>query len=778
MKIKRMKIALGGVVQGVGFRPFVYRLACSLGLKGYVLNSTKGVIIEVEGHSELLNRFYRLLLKNPPPLTAITARSVEFLKLAGFKNFKIRESREGAKKELLISPDIATCKKCLGELFSPSDRRFLYPFINCTDCGPRFTIITDLPYDRKYTTMKKFEMCEDCLAEYTDPLSRRYHAQPNACEKCGPQVRLISAKKGNLSSFSGYETIKKAAGFIEKGNIVAVKGVGGFHLMADACNQRVVLELRRKKMRPFKPFAIMSSDIEKVKEYCEVDRRTEELLLSPRRPIVLLKKRCCGRFKDIADAIAPNNNYLGVMLPYTPLHYLLLQNLHSPAIVATSANLQDQPLIFKDDEALQKLAGISEYFLLHNRDIENRVDDSIMQEMDGRGVILRRARGFVPLPVDTGNLRVRNTGVLGCGAELKNTFCLARDNLIFVSQHIGDLKNEETYNFYKEEIQKFQKFFDITPEIVVCDLHPDYLSTWYAIELKKRNKSLRIARIQHHYAHILSCMADNSLDENVIGVSFDGIGYGSDGNIWGGEFLVCGYNGFRRWGHLRYVPMPGGDRATEEPYRMAISYLSDAYGNDFQHINLPFVKRMDKKKMKIILHMIEQRVNSPLTSSMGRFFDAVSSLLGICDISTYEAQAAIELQMKAELAQSSGLRPQGYRYKIREQEGTYIVEPAEIIQEIVRDIKRGVPAEEIAYSFHLAIADIILTLCRIIRKKTGIKKIVLSGGVFQNKMLLEISAATLRENSFLVYTHRQVPPNDGGISLGQVVFGLKNWRRK
>ncbi len=769
---------MDGVVQGVGFRPFVYRLANLLGLKGYIFNSTQGVVIEIQGETSLIKRFLHSLKRDAPPISLVTGEKIETLPEKKFRKFEIRESRKEREKNILISPDIATCNKCLQELFNAQDRRFHYPFINCTDCGPRFTIIHDLPYDRPRTTMRKFKMCVDCQREYEDPMTRRYHAQPNACPKCGPAITLISSANPSEFKYRGERAVSRAVTLLKRGYILAAKGIGGYHLICDAQNSESVKKLRERKKRPFKPFAIMSLDADRISQYCYVSKDEKRLLENPRRPIVLLRKRDNN---SISKFVAPNNNYLGTMLPYAPIHYLLLSSCSTLAIVATSANLVDQPLIINDKEAIQKLSEIADYFLIHNRDIYNRCDDSIIQVMDGNPVLLRRARGYVPLPIRLRfHLRWKNDKIqmLGCGAELKNTFCLVKSEHAFMSQHIGDLKNLETFEFYREQIESFKDLFGIKPRIVVYDIHPDYLSTKYAFE----QKNCRMFGAQHHHSHIASAMAENGLNKKVIGVAFDGIGYGLDGNIWGGEFFIADYNDFKRVGQLNYIPMPGGDKATQEPYRMAISYLYHAFGQAIRKLKIDFIRRIKPENLNLILNMINENINCPLCSSMGRFFDAVSSILGICDISTYEGQAAVELQMKAEKAEVAprfyrgcsynGFRAQGYKYKITEKNVVWIIETDWVIQNIVKDLQKKIPANVIADKFHRTISCIVLDTCSRVKNKSGINDIVLSGGVFQNKLLTEMTLKLLRENYFSVYTHHEIPPNDGGISLGQAAIGI------
>ncbi len=766
----RAKITVKGVVQGVGFRPFVHRLAEEFGLRGWVKNTSAGVVMEVEGRTKNVKEFYdEITLRKPPP-AEIREKKIMYRAPRGWQSFTIKESTSRQKKEVLISPDIALCAECLKELKDSSDRRYHYPFINCTNCGPRFTIIKDLPYDRSLTTMKKFQMCPVCSNEYEDISWRRYHAEPNACPECGPEIELIKSQKSANKSIDsehnpkGSGAMRACVEFLKKGKIVAIKGLGGFHLACDATNSVAVKKLRQRKERPYKPFAIMVSDMETAKKYCVVSRVEEELLSHWQKPVILLKKRDDSK---ISDLVAPNNNSLGVMLPYTPLHYLLFRSLSSASpLVMTSANLSDQPIEISNRDAIDNLSHIADYFLIHNRDIHNRCDDSIVQIFSRQPILIRRARGYVPSPLE---LDGKVASILGCGAELKNTFCLTRENYAFVSQYIGDLKDHKTLKYYEQMLGKFKKLFDITPEIVAHDLHPDYLSTQYALDIARRIPEIMRVPVQHHHAHIVSCLAENRVKGKVIGVAFDGIGYGADGNIWGGEFLVADSRDFLRIGQLKYLPLPGGDRAVSEPWRMAISLLADAFGDRIPHIDI-----MDgwKRKIPIILGMIDKRINSPLSSSMGRFFDGVSSLLGICDVNTYEGQAAMELESTAQkLSRRSGnLGSKSYEYEIKNEKGKLMVEPALIVEGIVEDLQRNLPVEVIAYGFHNTIADIIRDVSLIIKKRTGIDRVALSGGVFQNRLLLDLTLRKLTERGFICYYQKKIPSNDEGISLGQAII--------
>ncbi|MBA7465948.1 Carbamoyltransferase HypF [subsurface metagenome] len=767
----RAKITVKGVVQGVGFRPFVHKLAEEFGLKGWVKNTTAGVIMEVEGDKRNVREFYDEITLRKLPSAQIKEKKIIYQPTRGYRSFIIKESTSHQRKEVLISPDIAFCQECLEELKDSSDRRHYYPFINCTNCGPRFTIIKDLPYDRPFTTMKKFRMCPICQNEYEDISRRRYHAQPNACPQCGPEIELIKSRKSGSEPMNseyylkGLEALQATIELLKKGKIVAIKGLGGFHLACDATNGFAVERLRKRKKRPYKPFAIMVSDIETAKKHCLVSQQEGELLSDWQKPIILLEKR---EDSKISDLVAPNNNCLGVMFPYTPLHYLLFRSLSSSpsALVMTSGNLSDQPIEIGNQKAVDNLSHIADYFLLYNRDIYNRCDDSIVKVFSGDPVVIRRARGYVPSPVE---LDYKVEPILACGAELKNTFCLTKENYAFISQYIGDLKDYKTLQYYEQMLRRFKKLFGINPKIVAHDLHPDYLSTQYALDITRGRPKIMRVPVQHHHAHIVSCLVENRVRGKVIGVAFDGIGYGADGNIWGGEFLVADCRDFRRIGQLKYLPMPGGDKAVDEPWRMAVSLLVEAFGERIPRID--FTDRW-KKKIPIILGMIEKGVNSPLTSSMGRFFDGVSSLLGVCDVNTYEGQAAMELESVAQdLSSSSGnLLAQNYRYEIQEEKGTFIVEPAWIVRGVVEDLQKMVPASIIAYKFHSSIADIIKDVSLKIKERTGINRVALSGGVFQNRLLLGLALRKLTERGFICYYQKKVPPNDGGISLGQAII--------
>jgi hydrogenase maturation protein HypF len=747
-------ISVRGVVQGVGFRPFIYQMAIRHNLRGWVCNTSEDVRIEVEGEAKDIEQFLLGLREQAPPISHIEDITVTPGTPASYEKFEIRHSITEEGKYQLVSPDIATCPDCLREIFDPKDRRYRYPFTNCTNCGPRFTIIADIPYDRPKTTMHRFRMCPDCQQEYDDPLDRRFHAQPNACPKCGPQIELVDSDGQPVTCT---DIINKTSQLLREGKIIAVKGLGGFLLACDATSQAAVNRLRQRKNRPAKPLAIMVSSLDETRQYCYVNHEEAELLTSPGSPIVLMKWKTES---TISKAVAPGLKYLGVMLPYTPLHHILLRETSLP-LVMTSGNLSEEPIAKDNDEAIRRLGNIADYFLMHNRDIYARYDDSVTIVERDVPQFLRRARGYAPYPI---HLNHNSQQILGCGAEEKNTFCLTRDNFAFVSQHIGDMENMETLEHFVNTIELYKKLFRIEPEIIAHDMHPEYLSTKYAKELAARD-NIKLIPVQHHHAHIASCIADNSLEAPVIGVSFDGTGYGTDGNIWGGEFLIADYKGFTRLGHFEYLPLPGGALAIQKPYRTAIGYLlSLGIGLDRK---LPLFKRVDDVEVDIIKSQVENSLNSPLTSSCGRLFDAVSALIGIRGVIEYEAQAAIDLEMLAcNAVDETGVYP----FSVVEQDGVRIIKLQDIFAAIIDDLRNNMPEAIIAARFHNTVAQMILEMCQIITAETSIKNVALSGGVFQNRLLMRKAISLLESAGFNVYTHRQVPCNDGGISLGQVVI--------
>jgi len=744
------KLKISGIVQGVGFRPFVYQLAGRYGLKGEVANTASGVTVHIEGDGENIEHFCADLHTEPPPLSHIIDISIQPATVTGFSDFSIVKSKGAAKRATLISPDVSVCRDCLNELFDPGDRRHAYPFINCTNCGPRYTIINDIPYDRPNTSMKYFIMCRDCQAEFDDPTHRRFHAQPNACPVCGPQVRLFDSDRQPVED---PDPVSATARLIKSGRIVAVKGLGGFHLAVDAENEDAVRHLRQRKQREEKPFALMSYDPDHVHGYAEIGTDEERLLTSPLRPIVLLKKRYPH---TIAESVSPRNRYFGVMLPYTPLHYLILRHGFT-ALVMTSGNISEEPICIDNDEAFKQLGDIADYFLIHNRNIILRSDDSITRRFAGGTHFIRRSRGYVPVPVF---LHKKLPPIVACGAELKNTVCLTKENRAFVSQHIGDLENLETYNFLDQTVAHLKRILDIDPEIIAYDMHPDYLSTRYA---EARTDVTKI-QVQHHHAHIVSCMAENRVDGPVIGLAFDGTGYGTDGHIWGGEVLLAETGRFERAAHLAYVPMPGSTAAVKEPWRMAISYLYQTFGACFRELKLPFIHTVDPKKTDVMIRMIENHLNTPLTSSLGRLFDGVAAMVGLRNRVRHEGQAAMELEMAA-LDDSA----YGYNHEWETINGIHQILTAPIIQGIVQDIESGCSADLISARFHTTLIDLFTELCDRLRKDTGLNRVALSGGSFQNMILLPGLIKGLKQRKFEVFTHTQVPTNDGGISLGQAV---------
>lgn len=762
---KLAKVSVYGIVQGVGFRPFVYNLALKHNLSGWVRNTSGSVEIEVEGNDEATDAFLTDLQRLAPPMARIEKVEVTSLPPRGYTSFQIQHSFAEEGKYQLISPDIATCEACKKELFSPDDRRYRYPFINCTNCGPRFTIIEDIPYDRPRTTMRHFKMCPDCQREYDDPRDRRFHAQPNACPRCGPSLTLAS-NQGPPVKCS--DVIQKASELLKEGKILAIKGLGGFHLACDATNEQAVQLLRERKKRPSKPLAVMMTSLEEIGRYCFVSPEEENLLLSPQRPIVLLRWK---QDSPVSPQVAPGLKYLGVMLPYTPLHHLLLRETGLP-LVMTSGNLSEEPIAKDNDEALRRLGDIADYFLLHNRDIYSKYDDSVYIVEQGEPRAIRRARSYAPYPIF---LPFKARQILACGAELKNTFCVTKDEHAFLSQHIGDMENEETLEHFESTVDLYKKLFRVEPEIIAYDLHPEYLSTKYALKIGPE-QGLKLIPVQHHHAHVVSCLVENKVEGPAIGVAFDGTGYGTDGTIWGGEFLVCDWRGFERRGHLEYLPMPGGAAAIEKPYRMALSYLHTLLGEDVSLEGLPILSQLDPDEVGIIKRQIERRLNSPLTSSSGRLFDAVSALAGVRGTVDYEAQAAIELEMLAP-EEVDKLDSDLYPFSIAEEQECNIVKLKELVSAVVDDIKIGVPVPLISAKFHKTVAQIILQTCQLIARETQINLVALSGGVFQNRLLLRLTIEALQREGFQVLTHRLVPCNDGGISLGQAVianFTVKN----
>lgn len=759
----RAVITVNGIVQGVGFRPFVYNLAHNCDISGWVNNFPGGVHIEAEGTEEIIQTFICRLQQEAPLISSIDTFRVEYAAFLGYSGFEIRESSSESANEAYISADIAVCEGCLKEMNDPGNRRYRYPFINCTNCGPRFTITSGIPYDRGNTTMSTFPMCEDCADEYQNPSDRRFHAQPVACRKCGPRLFLLDASGKQIAADSELEI---AVELLNMGKIMAIKGLGGYHIACDAKNSEAIRELRKRKARDGKPFALMAKNIEVVHQYCFVNEQESEILQGVKRPIVLLERRH-GSELD-AQSISPDNNKIGIMLPYTPLHHLLFEG-GIELLVMTSANRSGEPIYYKDDEVIEGLRGIADYFLTNNREIYIRADDSVTSVFRNKELLIRRSRGYVPFPLDVSSAinsaKHISTGlpsVLACGGELKNTFCLTKGGKAFLSHHVGDLENIETLQSFETGIYHFKKIFSVVPQAVAFDKHPDYLSTIYADGMQ----GVERFPIQHHHAHIASCMAENCIAGKVIGVAFDGTGYGDDGKIWGGEFFTGDYAGFERRAHFDYIPLPGGEAGIKEPWRMAASYLVQAYGDALPH-SLPFLDRVDPQKVSVVLQQIEKRINTPLTSSAGRMFDAVSSLVGLCNVIEYEGQAAIRLEKEANTEYTCP-----YPYEIIPGEFGYRIRIVEMIRAIAGDVSKGTEISRIAGAFHRTVAGITLDVCRLLREEYGLKDVVLSGGVFQNRLLLGIMIDELEKYGFKVYTHSKVPTNDGGISLGQAAIAL------
>lgn len=761
---KRLEIS--GVVQGVGFRPFLFVLAQKYHLKGEVSNTAGGVLVIAEGTLDNLEGFTRDIYHKSPLLASVTNIKTRDEEVKGFSLFQIVKSLSSESRTTLISPDVTICSDCLCEMKDPGDRRYEYPFINCTNCGPRYTIIEDIPYDRPKTSMKQFEMCPQCRREYDDPLNRRFHAQPNACPECGPHVFLTDSAGVPLESDSK-KAIILAAHYLSQGKIVAVKGLGGFHLACDAANQEAVKELRVRKNRPHKPFALMAESTSALFDHVHVSDREKELLESYHRPIVLLNKKNGKENQGLAPDVAPFNHCLGIMLPYTPLHYLLLEK--GPGVlVMTSGNRSGEPLSIDNKDAVSAFSNIADYFLLHNRDIYFRADDSIARVQAGKTRFIRRSRGYAPLPVF---LNKQMPKILGCGAGLKNTICLTRGTFAFLSQHIGDLENVKTFDFYQTSIDHLKQILDIQPVIIAHDMHPGYFSTDYALA----QKDVKKVAVQHHHAHAVACMAENDLDEAVIAVTLDGTGYGTDGHIWGGEILLCTQKEFKRKAHLSYIRMPGGDAAVLEPWRMAASVLYQAFGNGLFDLDIPYMQQMEKEKLFFVCRMMEKNLNSPLTSSAGRWFDAIASLLCVRHKITHESQAAMELEALAGPGWMEGNLPDAvYGFDMVEckndtSDRIFEINLVPCIRQIMEDLKKDESCAAISLKFHHTLVAAFIQATLRVSNDTGIRKIVLSGGVFNNDIILNRMISTLEENHLTVYTHTKVPTGDGGICLGQAV---------
>jgi len=766
-----------GIVQGVGFRPFIFNLANKLDIAGWVKNTSAGVEIIAEAPLEKITKFTENIISDLPPLARIDHMEVKYQSIVGFQDFKILDSEAIPGSFQPLSPDVSVCQDCLNELDDSLDRRYRYPFINCTNCGPRFTIIKDLPYDRQYTTMASYPMCHQCLQEYSDPTNRRFHAQPIACPTCGPKVWLEDYD-GNKVFFED-SAILETQKLLLSGKILAVKGLGGFHLACNAFDEQAVKKLRDRKLRIDKPFAVMMTDIFEVRRHCKVNKHEEEILASREKPIVILERK---KSSELGSSISPGQNSIGVMLPYTPLHHLLFTNKIRnesskriiTALIMTSGNISEEPIAYTNLNARQQLQKLADYYLMHDRPIHIRTDDSVLRivnlpddnhylQKEKQIYPIRRSRGYSPFPV---RLPWETQPLLACGAELKNTFCVGRGNYAFLSHHIGDLQNYETYSSFESGISHFEKIFKIAPSLIIHDLHPDYLSTRYALE-RATSENIQSLGVQHHHAHIASCMVENNLplDETVIGLAFDGTGFGGDGKIWGGEILLCSYNRYHRFSHLKYIPLLGGNRAIQEPWRIAFSWLKESGIDPFILFNNLSQKDKYPETQIAIEHQYKSLINSPLTSSMGRLFDAVAALLNIRSEVNYEGQAAIELEAIMDRYEKSE-----YPFFIHENisNEALIIDPTPMFQTILNDINLGICKEIMASRFQNTISRICIDICRRIYEEYGYKKVILSGGVWQNMKLLYKTIDLLEEEKFQVFYHHQVPTNDGGIALGQV----------
>lgn len=749
-KQRAYRLIVKGTVQGVGFRPFVYRLASRLGFTGYVKNVGQGVEIFLEGNQTGLEKFLRALKEEPPPLARI--ESVDWLEAEpeGRDKFIIDHSTQ-EESFVFISPDIATCSECLKEIETPGERRYQYPFTNCTNCGPRYTIVRELPYDRAKTTMAGFKMCPDCQKEYEDPLDRRYHAQPIACPKCGPAIVILEARTRKPVSTS----LDYAVNLIKKGKILAIKGLGGFHLICDAFNLKAIRRLRKIKQRKTKPLALMADSLKTIEKYACISPEEKNWLISPRRPIVLLKKK-----KDI-PGIAPGADTLGFMLPYTPLHHLLLKKI--PLVVATSSNRKDAPIIKDEAEITPDLC---DFILTHNREIAMRADDSVMKVAVGKPLFFRRARGFVPFPQAVPEALRIEAQVLAVGGELKNTISIYKNGYIITSQFLGDLDDYKNFGYFQETISHLRRLFSFNPEVVISDLHPDFQSTRFARSLK-----IPHYQIQHHFAHVLAPLIEHKLppEEKVLGISFDGFGYGEDGQAWGGEFLIADYSSYQRYAHLDYLPLPGGDAATREPWRMAVAYLKKAFGPEFPVINP--LKVIPKTRLKAVIKMIDNRINSPLTSSVGRLFDAVSFICGLAPQRIeFEAEAPSLLEAAASFA--SARTERGYDFSIDKSSLPYHLDFTQTIRQIIKDLEQKIDLGTISLKFHITLARSIVEVAEIARKEKNINRVVLAGGVFLNRVLTEKAEKLLQQKGFEVLRPVYYSPNDESLSLGQIAYAL------
>lgn len=742
------------MVQGVGFRPFVYRLAKKYRLNGNVANRSDGVVVKIQGDAQVIEKFVQDIVKYAPPAALIKQIKSILINNSSFSDFEILPSQKNEFLYTDISPDIAVCEDCLADLKNQK-HRINYPLINCTNCGPRFSIIKELPYDRENTTMKKFKMCPVCHYEYHDIDDRRFHAQPVACNYCGPKYEYIIDDKiqHDLSSI-----LKQIATQVNRGDIIIIKGVGGYNFICDALNNQPVKRIRTIKNREAKPFAVMFKDTETVKHYCNLSIREKKMLESWQRPIVILEQK-----KKLCSSINHNLGRIGAILPYLPLHYLLFEYLKTPVIVFTSTNKSEEPLVADDQKIKDDFLKSSDGVLMHNREIFNPVDDSVIKIEKKTCQVIRRSRGYVPNPVEVSS---NVDGIFAAGAEQKNTFCIGKDNNGIISQHIGDLTNYETFQFYINTVEKFFDLYHFKPTILVCDQHPAYLSTKFTDEFARLYipDNRKVIRVQHHHAHIASCLAEHHIHKQVIGVSFDGTGYGTDGNIWGGEFLICDTKSFQRFAHFDYVKLPGGDAAAKEPWRMVVAYFQKYFGDKNEWESMKCFEKVEKESIALLRNMIQKNINSPLTSSAGRLFDAVACMLNLCSHNSFDAEAPMRLESVIDKSFTGS-----YPYQILNDKVMF----DRTIEEIISDINK-MSVSVVSAKFHNTIVNVIIDLSEVIRKETGIKEVVLSGGVFQNKFLLEKSIEKLKHKKFSVFYNEQVPANDGGISLGQLIVASNN----
>jgi len=748
---KTYQLKITGLVQGVGFRPFIYKLANEFGFNGWVENRNDGVLIRINTNSEMVHRFHHHILEKAPASSKIQNINISELPIESFTSFNIKKSEISSDSVTEISADITVCKECLTDL-KRQKHRINYPFINCTNCGPRFTIIKDLPYDRLQTTMHKFTMCPECKSEYTNILDRRFHAQPIACNSCGPHYSMHFEDKivDNLEEI--LITIKQ---IIKQEGVIAIKGLGGFHLLCDAMNDKAVKKLRTIKHRDTKPFAIMFRDLESIREYANINIEEEKLINSWKRPIVLLNKK-----KNPAQGVYQNLDTIGAMLPYMPIHYLLFEQLETKAIVLTSANLSGEPILISNEKAIDKLKNKLDAIITYNREIHNRSDDSVSMIVNNRLRTIRRSRGYAPASINT---HLKTEGIFASGAELVSSFSIGKEQKAILSQYIGDLKNLETYRFYTESYNRFSKMFRFTPDLIVCDLHPDYLSSQFAENLSKEKK-IPLLRIQHHHAHIASVLAENKTEEKVIGISMDGTGLGADRNIWGAEFLIADLEAYQRIYHFENIPLPGAEEAVLNPWRTAISYLYKVYKGDLFKIDIPLLKQFDKNQYINIIQLIEKKINTPMASSAGRLFDAVAALSGICYKSNYHAQAPMLLEATADKNTT-----ETYPYDIQQSSISF----DKTIMAIVNDMEQNVSIGKISAKFHNTLIDTFVNTCKSIHEKTGLRKVVLSGGTFQNRYLLERTEKKLLENGFEILYPNSIPVNDQGIAIGQLAIAAK-----